>query len=135
EVERTTGQRVPTYGVRSGARPGRSQVRGNTLSVYRPQVNQRTNERPQRVVKASENRAAPANGNGRAANTRTEAQARLQNTKRALQSRNVTREPAASNRAARAPQQQQHITERRQQSWQQQRSESSRQDNTRATAP
>lgn len=60
EVERVTGQRVRTYGVRSGLKPGRSEVRGNTLNVYRPNVNSRQNERPERYVNANERRTAPA---------------------------------------------------------------------------
>ncbi len=50
EVQRATGQRVRTYGVRTGVQPGRTRVQGNELNIYRPTVQKRGNERPQRVA-------------------------------------------------------------------------------------
>lgn len=55
-VQRVTGQRVRTYGVRSGMRPGKSYVRGNNVNIYRPAVQKRTSERPQRYVNATQGR-------------------------------------------------------------------------------
>lgn len=61
EVERATGQRVRTYGVRTSMKPGRTQVRGNEVNVYNPRVTQRRNERPQRIASASEIRRSRGN--------------------------------------------------------------------------
>lgn len=54
EYQRATGQRVTTYNVRSGRKPGRDEVRGRELNMYRPQVQQRSNERPQRIASNTE---------------------------------------------------------------------------------
>lgn len=56
EVQRATGQQVRTYGVRTSNGPGRSQVRGNSLNVYRPTVERRSNEHPERYASANERR-------------------------------------------------------------------------------
>jgi len=138
EVERVTGQRVRTYGVRSEMRPGRSGIRGNTLNVYRPNVNSRQNERPERYVSANEVRSRSA---GTRSTPRTSAPNRTtspQRQRNEVASRPNTpnnSRPARTSAPARNPQQQQRITERRQQSWQQQRSQPARQNNTRATTP
>lgn len=52
QVQRVTGQRVRTYGVRPGSGPGRSQLKGGNLNIYRPTVQRGRNERPQRYVNA-----------------------------------------------------------------------------------
>lgn len=58
EVERVTRSRVPVYQVNDSARPGRSVVQNNSLSVYRPQIseNRTVNQtaRPSRVFNAEE---------------------------------------------------------------------------------
>lgn len=56
EIHRATGQQVRTYGVRTGMKPGRSQVRGNSLNIYRPTVQRGNNTRPQRVVQSGSGR-------------------------------------------------------------------------------
>ncbi|MCB9045765.1 MAG: hypothetical protein H6550_06470 [Chitinophagales bacterium] len=136
EIERVTGRSVRTYGVRSEMKPGRSQVRGNTLNVYRPTVNSRNNERPERYVNANERRTTPANHSGSRNNDqRSSTPNRMSSTQRASspnQARPNTTNNSRPSRTAntRAPQQQQRITERRQQSWQQQRSQPARQQHT-----
>jgi hypothetical protein len=53
EVEQTTGSRIRQYNLAQASKPGAPQVTNNTLRVYRPVVNEGTNNsnaRPQRVV-------------------------------------------------------------------------------------
>lgn len=126
-VQQATGRPVRTYGVRSGLKPGRSQVRGNTLSVYNPNVRQRNNERPQRVATRSNVRTGRPGG---ATRNTASAPRRVAtpSTNRPTQQRAVTQSRLTYNKprantqrntqASRQPQQQRKITDRRQQSWQ-----------------
>ncbi len=55
ELERATGRPVNVVSVRNQSRPNRSQVRGNSLSMYRPVVNQgRSSERPRQFRRAEQ---------------------------------------------------------------------------------
>lgn len=127
-VQQATGRPVRTYGVRSGMKPGRTQVRGNTLSVYNPRVQQRSNERPQRVATASSVRNSRAVNAGRGTqNPRATSAPRTNRSPQRVatpsrpnygSSRPTT---GRSAQTARQPQQQRKITDRRQQSWQQNR--------------
>lgn len=105
QIQRATGMNVRTYGVRSGMKPGKAQVRGNTVNVYRPNVRKVDNERPQRVVQAGQGRTNNPRGQVSGASTQRTTQATQQ------RNANVQRAPQRStqatqqrNAASRAPQ-------------------------------
>lgn len=140
EIQRATGQQVRTYGVRTSNGPGRSQVRGNSLSVYRPSVERRSNERPERYASANERRSNnprmaenATRMNDRPAMAERGNPVRVNEASTTMQRGNPTgmnerpareyNRPSARNNN---PQQQERITERRQEAWQQ-RNEPTRQ--------
>ncbi len=151
EIQRATGQQVRTYGVRASNNPGRGQVRGNTFNVYRPNVERRSNERPERYASVNERGnnsprtmdnaagndrrntvATTERGNRTEASEirRTEPRAAENRPQREMNARNEapSREyNRPSTRANTPPQQQERITERRQEAWQQQRNQPARQ--------
>lgn len=115
EIQRATGQQVRTYSVRTSNSPGRSQVRGNSLNVYRPTVERRSNERPERYTNANERRTnSQGVMNNRPDRTAT---AERSTPARANEVRSVENNRQAT-RTNTPPQQQERITERRQQAWQ-----------------
>ncbi|HEY9177045.1 MAG TPA: DUF6600 domain-containing protein [Flavipsychrobacter sp.] len=128
EIQRATGQRVTTYGVRTSNGPGRSQVRGNSLNVYRPNVERRNNERPERYASVNERRGnSPRTIDNSVRNDRPDRAAAVEHNSAARSNEVRSREynrPSARGNAT--PQQQERITERRQEAWQQ-RSQPTRQ--------
>ena len=118
EIQRATGQRVRTYNVRTNNSPGRSQVRGNTLNVYRPQVERSNNARPQRVAQADPQVRENRNVATRSQSPRTNAPTQRTRTNEPAQRAQTPAREYNSRPARSTPQQQERITERRQESWQ-----------------
>lgn len=73
DIERSTRTVVPVYQVSDSAKPGRSVVQNNRLSVYRPEVRevkeQRESPRPTRVFTAEEYKEKSIMGNRSASST------------------------------------------------------------------
>lgn len=61
EIRRVTGRNVPVYRVENSARPGRVAVSNNRVSMYRPELSERSNRtvqaRPSRVLESNEARS------------------------------------------------------------------------------